>query len=180
MSKGKRVLQTISELGLEKGTAAVWCEPRQARFLRSRHGNRYIPWKWILAVVVSFGTIAALYSKKSGAISNVLLTEFLVVSIFCVVGTVLLLASLDYISNKNVWVYSDAILRTHSSTRELYRFSDVANAVVYSVAMKDVPYVLELVFYSGRSVPIGVSSSVTIYELIEILRFSGVIVHVES
>lgn len=163
-----RVLQTISELGLEKGVITLWSEPRAGQRLKPRFGSRPFP-KKSLCVLLILETYFFVWLLANG---NTLSNPMLVLVAIAIATAWPLVIALDRLTSRNVWVYADRILITHARARSVLQKEEIKQVFVYHVK-KSTLNVVEFLSVRGISTVIAMTEEMEVSGFVACLRKLG-------
>ena len=105
------IRQSLRELGLEHGAILAWAEPKAGQSLSPKFGRKPFPKKLIYSILL-VATMDAYFFLRGIHLTPIILV---LGSIALMVIAWPILKLLDRLVARNVWIYSDRILVTHSA-----------------------------------------------------------------
>lgn len=178
------IIQTFSEMGLERGVIVAWAEPRCGQRMKPRFGKRPFSRKLLYAFLILVAYICIVTYQNSDVPLSPIIFVTIVLYIF-LIGAFLIAVSyvimklLDYAHKRNIWIYTDGVLITHARDRVTLRKPDIKSMFVYQVG-EGVVYALETLLNTGKSYVVVLPSEIESSVLVERLRNLDYLVEINA
>lgn len=150
MEDNNRIKLTAGELGMDKGALTYWQEPKGIS-KKPRFGKRPLPFRVLKSIMLLFLFTITLFIIGGAEISKSTIYYFILTLGVLMSMALPMLLSLDMFGSKKLWIYKDAIVRSHGSNKEAHYFENVDILHIYKNRSEDQMATLEIVLKTGRA-----------------------------
>lgn len=164
-----KIVQTISELGLENKAEAFWAEPRAGQSLKPKFGSRPLSKKFIYSIFLLM-IFFFFFDPLEGNIYSISFYIILPLLLMALAWPVLII--LDRFNKRNVWVYQERIIISHARDKLVLPKTDIKKIVIYpskTVSLKAIEFLLD----NRKSIVVGIPNEVDIPALLKVLNSLG-------
>jgi hypothetical protein len=150
MEDNNKIKVTSGELGMDKGALTYWQEPKGIS-TKPRFGKKPFPRQILKAFMLLFLFTVGLFVLGRAEISISTIFYFMLTFSVLILMAFPLLLLLDRFGSKKLWIYKDAIVRSHGSHKEALYFENVDSLHMYKSHSEDTTTTLEFVLKTGRT-----------------------------
>jgi len=162
------IKQTISELGLKQGAILAWSEPKVGQSLSPLFGRNQFPKKLFYSILLVAAMDTYLFLKGTFLTPVVLAAGS--IALLAIAWPILKL--IDRLTARNIWIYQNGVLVTHSGDRISIEKNTILKVHIYKTRLPNI-LAIEFQHHNNSSIVVAVPSNLPDKELTDALIGSG-------